>query len=141
MLEELKNFFRPEFLNRIDEIVVFRKLTKSDIKEIASIMINSLKERLSSKSYNLFLSESVIERIIEEGFDPDYGARPLRRVITNRLEDNLAAIILEKEIEPDSTIWVDYKNDKYEISHKYLGKIADFVGQNKKAKKEMDFEF
>ena len=68
VMEELKGFFRPEFLNRIDEIVVFRKLTKPDIRDIASIMLNSLKERLLSKSYNLLLSDTVIEQILEEGF-------------------------------------------------------------------------
>ena len=123
--EELKGFFRPEFLNRIDEIVVFRKLTKPDIKEIASIMLDSLKERLLSKSYHLLLSDTVINKVIEEGFDPDYGARPLRRVITNRLEDNLAAIILEKDIEPGSAIWVNYKNGEYCIYHKNFDDAED----------------
>jgi ATP-dependent Clp protease ATP-binding subunit ClpC len=123
--EELKGFFRPEFLNRIDEIVVFRKLTKPDIKEIASIMLDNLKERLLSKSYHLLLSDTVINKIIEEGFDPDYGARPLRRVITNRLEDNLAAIILEKDIEPGSAIWVNYKNGEYCIYHKNFDDAED----------------
>jgi len=118
VLEELKNFFRPEFLNRIDEIVVFRKLTKPDIRAIASIMLESLKGRLLSKSYHLLLSEKVIEKILEEGFNPDYGARPLRRVITNRLEDKLAAEILENSIKPGSAIWVDYKNDKYSVTYK-----------------------
>jgi len=125
VMEELKGFFRPEFLNRIDEIVVFRKLTKPDIRDIASIMLNSLKERLLSKAYNLLLSDSVIEQILEEGFDPEYGARPLRRVITNRLEDTLAGVILEKNISPGSSIWVNYKNGKFAIYHKNFTNTED----------------
>ena len=125
VLEELKGFFRPEFLNRIDEIVVFRKLTKPDIKEIASIMLENLKGRLLSKSYHLLLSDTVIDQIIEEGFDPDFGARPLRRVITNRLEDNLAATILEQGIEPGSAIWVNYEHGKYSINHRNFDAAED----------------
>ena len=125
VMEELKGFFRPEFLNRIDEIVVFRKLTKPDIRDIASIMLNSLKERLLSKSYNLLLSDTVIEQILEEGFDPEYGARPLRRVITNRLEDSLAAVILEKNIERGSSIWVNYKKGEFSIYHKNFTDAED----------------
>ena len=136
VMEELKGFFRPEFLNRIDEIVVFRKLTKPDIRDIASIMLNSLKERLLSKSYNLLLSDTVIEQILEEGFDPEYGARPLRRVITNRLEDSLAAVILEKEIEPGSALWVNYKDGEYCIYHKNFKDTEDLSEYFLKKQKE-----
>jgi len=114
-------------LNRIDEIVVFRKLIKTDIKKIAGIMLENLKGRLRNKSYNLLLSEIVVKQIIEEGFNPDYGARPLRRVITNRLEDSLASIILEKDIKPNSTIWVDYKNNEYSIFYKNFNDAKDLM--------------
>merc|ERR1712146_769771 len=134
VLEELKNFFRPEFLNRIDEIVVFRKLTKMDIKKIAYIMLEGLKQRLLSKAYNLLLSEDIIDQIIEEGFNPIYGARPLRRVIRNRLEDSLAAEILEKNIESGSTIWIDYKDGKYNIHHKNFSNTPNAVDQFKEQK-------
>jgi len=136
VLEELKGFFRPEFLNRIDEIVVFRKLTKPDIKQIASIMLKNLKERLKSKSYNLLLSDEVIDQILEEGYNPDYGARPLRRVITNRLEDKLAATILEQDIERGSSIWITYKQEEYLTFHKNFTGTEDqmeyFLNQLKK---------
>jgi len=125
--EELKSFFRPEFINRIDEVVVFRKLTKADIRSIASIMLENLKSRLLSKSYNLIINEIAIEKVIEEGFNPDYGARPLRRVITNRLEDRLAATILEKNIEPGSTIWIDYRNNEYTINHQNFSNAKDLT--------------
>ena len=82
-------------------------------------------QNILKKKYHLLISEDTIEQIIEEGFNPDYGARPLRRVITNRLEDNLAASILEKDIEPGSTIWVDYRDGEYSINHKNLSKSAD----------------
>merc|ERR1712113_683799 len=77
--EELKKFFRPEFLNRIDEIIVFSHLTKQDVRKIADIMIKQLGDRLKEKEITL-----------EEGFDPIYGARPLRRAVMRLLEDNLA---------------------------------------------------
>merc|ERR1712178_223189 len=134
VFEELKSFFRPEFLNRIDEIVVFRKLTKIDIKKIAKIMLEGLKQRLLSKAYHLLLSEDLIDQIIEEGFNPIYGARPLRRVIRNRLEDSLAAEILDKNIESGSTIWIDYKDGKYNIHHKNFSNTPNAVDQFKELK-------
>ena len=128
--EELKGFFKPEFLNRIDEIVVFQKLNRSDIREIAAIMLLNLKERLLSKSYNLIINETAINQIIDEGFNPDYGARPLRRVITNRLEDNLAATILEQRIEPGSTILIEYINSEFVITHNNYNETKDYLSSS-----------
>ena len=107
--------------------VINGKLTKADIRSIASIMLENLKSRLLSKSYNLIINEIAIEKVIEEGFNPDYGARPLRRVITNRLEDRLAATILEKNIEPGSTIWIDYRNNEYTINHQNFSNAKDLT--------------
>merc|ERR1712032_1064950 len=85
--DELKNFFRPEFLNRIDEIIVFNHLSKHDIWDISEIMIKQLIERLKEKGINLIVTEPVRALLVEEGHDPLYGARPLRRVIMHYLED------------------------------------------------------
>jgi len=88
--EELKGFFRPEFLNRIDEIIVFRHLTKVDLWKIAGLMINQLIERLDDKELTLVVDDPVRALLVDEGHDPIYGARPLRRVIMRYLEDGLA---------------------------------------------------
>ena len=115
--EELKNFFRPEFLNRIDEIIVFNHLSKHDIWEISAIMIKQLADRLKDKGLILTVSEPVRALLVEEGNDPLYGARPLRRVIMHYLEDELAERCLSTELKPGTEIIVrrktfkDYKNE------------------------------
>lgn len=110
--EELKNFFRPEFLNRIDEIIVFNHLSKHDIWEISEIMINQLANRLKDKSLNLEVTEPVRALLVEEGHDPLYGARPLRRVIMHYLEDELAERCLATELKPETRIIVHRKSFK-----------------------------
>jgi len=96
--EEMKSFFRPEFLNRLDEIVVFRSLTKDDVRRIADIEFGKVTARLGEKNLQLSLSDAFKERVINEGFDPAYGARPLRRAVTRFLEDTLAeAFLVEAE--------------------------------------------
>jgi len=110
--EELKNFFRPEFLNRIDEIVVFDHLSKRDIWDISILMINELVGRLKEKSINLIVTEEVRSLLVEEGYDPLYGARPLRRTIMHFLEDKLAEKCLSNNFKPDTTIFIKRKNLK-----------------------------
>nr|YP_010472311.1 Clp protease ATP binding subunit [Navicula tsukamotoi]UVG41776.1 Clp protease ATP binding subunit [Navicula tsukamotoi]UVG41920.1 Clp protease ATP binding subunit [Navicula tsukamotoi] len=105
--EELKNFFRPEFLNRIDEIVVFNHLTRIDIWEIAALMIKSVQNRLKEKGINLIVNDAVQGFLTEEGYDPIYGARPLRRAIMKYLEDTLAEQCLSKTLYPNTKIHVD----------------------------------
>ena len=98
VLGELKQAFRPEFLNRVDEIIVFNQLTKSEIGEIARRMLNQTKERLSSMDITMDFSQSVVDMVADEGFDPVYGARPLRRAIQSKIEDKLSEQILEGAI-------------------------------------------
>jgi ATP-dependent Clp protease ATP-binding subunit ClpC len=103
--EELKQYFRPEFLNRLDEIIVFRQLTKLEVKEIADIMLKEVFERLKKKSIDLQVTERFRDRIVDEGYSPSYGARPLRRAIMRLLEDSMAERMLGGEIkEGDSAI-------------------------------------
>lgn len=104
--EELKNFFRPEFLNRIDEIIVFNHLSKHDIWDISKIMIKQLSNRLEEKGLKLIVDDSVRGLLVEEGHDPLYGARPLRRVIMHYLEDQLAERCLSTELKPNTKIRV-----------------------------------
>ena len=107
--DELKNFFRPEFLNRIDEIVVFSHLTRIDIWEICDLMIKSVQNRLKDKGINLIVDLSVQAFLTDEGYDPIYGARPLRRAIMKYLEDTLAEQCLSKTLYPNTKIHVRRK--------------------------------
>jgi len=105
--EELKKYFRPEFLNRLDEIIVFSHLTKNDVKQISDIMIKELQDRMKEKEIELDVRNIVKEILVEQGFDPIYGARPLRRAVMRLLEDNLAQEFLSKALYPKTKIIID----------------------------------
>jgi len=105
--EELKQYFRPEFLNRLDEMIVFRQLTKSEVKEIADIMLREVFERLKTKEIDLQVTERFTDRVVDEGYSPSYGARPLRRAIMRLLEDSLAEKMLAGEIKEGDSAIVD----------------------------------
>ncbi|MDY6805306.1 MAG: ATP-dependent Clp protease ATP-binding subunit [Cyanobacteriota bacterium] len=105
--EELKQYFRPEFLNRLDEIIVFRQLTKDEVKEIAVILLNEVFARLAEKGITLDVTEKFKERLVEEGYNPSYGARPLRRAIMRLLEDSLAEEMLSGRIKEGDIALVD----------------------------------
>jgi len=107
--EELKNFFRPEFLNRIDEIIVFNHLTRLDLWRICGLMINQIKTRLSEKNLELVVTFPVQAFLTDEGYDPLYGARPLRRSISKYLEDTLAEQCLSQTLFPNTKIIVRRK--------------------------------
>jgi ATP-dependent Clp protease ATP-binding subunit ClpC len=105
--EELKNYFRPEFLNRIDEIIVFRQLTKDEVKSISDILLKEVFNRLTEKNITLEVTNKFKERLVEEGYNPAYGARPLRRAIMRLLEDVLAEEILSGRVGDGDTALVD----------------------------------
>ena len=105
--EELKQYFRPEFLNRLDEIIVFRQLTKNEVKDIAEIMLKEVFSRLNEKGIKLDVTESFKERLVEEGYNPSYGARPLRRAVMRLLEDSLAEEVLSGRIKDGDKALVD----------------------------------
>jgi len=105
--EELKNYFRPEFLNRLDEIIVFRQLNKAEVTEIADIMLKEVFGRLTEKGIVLEVTDRFKDRLITEGYSPSYGARPLRRAIMRLLEDSLAEEILSGRIKDGDTALVD----------------------------------
>ena len=109
--EELKNYFRPEFLNRLDEIIVFRQLNKEEVKDIAEILLKEVFARLTEKEITLQVTDKFKGRLIDEGFNPAYGARPLRRAIMRLLEDILAEEILSKRIKEGDTALVDVDED------------------------------
>ncbi|MEO0947964.1 MAG: AAA family ATPase, partial [Cyanobacteria bacterium J06641_5] len=109
--EELKQYFRPEFLNRLDEIIVFRQLNKDEVKEISEIMLRDVFSRLTDKEIVLEVTEKFKERLVEEGFNPSYGARPLRRAIMRLLEDVLAEEILSGRVKEGMAAIVDIGED------------------------------
>jgi len=105
--EELKQYFRPEFLNRLDEIIVFSQLNKQNVREIADIMVAQLCDRVLKQGLNLEVTDAVKEKLTDEGYNPIYGARPLRRAIMHLLEDNLAGSFLNTEFKKGSNIIVN----------------------------------
>ncbi|KAL3818483.1 hypothetical protein ACJIZ3_004388 [Penstemon smallii] len=109
--EELKQYFRPEFLNRLDEMIVFRQLTKLEVKEIADIMLKEVFERLKVKEIELQVTERFRDRVVDEGYNPSYGARPLRRAIMRLLEDSMAEKMLASEIKEGDSVIVDVDSD------------------------------
>jgi len=110
--EELKQYFRPEFLNRLDEIIVFRQLTKNEVKDIAEIMLKEVFARLNDKGIKLQVTDAFKERLVEEGYNPSYGARPLRRAVMRLLEDSLAEEVLSGRIKDGDKALVDIDDNK-----------------------------
>lgn len=111
--EDLKKTFKPEFLNRIDEIIVFNRLEKDDIKEIAKRMLASLDKRLAEMDIALSFTDNAISAIADAGFDDVYGARPLRRAIQQKIEDPLSELMLEKKVVSGGSYVADYKDGKF----------------------------
>lgn len=110
--EEFKNYFRPEFLNRLDEVIVFRQLTRAEVKKIASIMLNEVFARMGEKNIVLSVTEAFRDRLVEEGYNPSYGARPLRRAVMRLLEDSLAEEFLNGTIKEGDHALVDVDDQK-----------------------------
>ncbi len=116
VLGELKNVFRPEFLNRVDDIIVFNKLNKDEIKQIASKMLDTLAKRLENIEIKISFTDDAVSAIADKGFDDTYGARPLRRAIQSEIEDKLSEEILEGKIEKGTSVVCDYKDGEFVFS-------------------------
>jgi ATP-dependent Clp protease ATP-binding subunit ClpB len=110
-MEALRARFRPEFLNRVDETIIFRGLDTGDIKKIVGLQLNRVREQLRSKRIELQVDDSALSALAAEGYDPVYGARPLKRVIQKRLQNPLALAILEGRFEEGSTVQVTVGDD------------------------------
>ena len=117
VMSELKNTFRPEFINRLDDIIVFRKLSEEDVEQIAERMLHTLAKRIRDMEIDVEFDPSVAKTIAKHGFDPVYGARPIRRAIQSEIEDKLSEKILEGEVRPGDSIKVSY-GDQLEIIKK-----------------------
>ena len=113
VLGELKKAFRPEFLNRIDDIIVFDRLSKDEIKEIAVKMLDNLKKRMSDMEIEIEFTDEAVTAIADKGFDEIYGARPLRRAITSEIEDPLSEKMLDGSVKADSKIKCDFADGKF----------------------------
>ena len=115
ILDELKRTFRPEFLNRLDDTIVFHALSEEHITEIVDIMIAELNKRVDDYNLQVVVTEEAKRKLIQEGFDPTYGARPLRRVIQKRLEDGLSEGMLQGKIAPGDIITVTVEKDQFQF--------------------------
>jgi ATP-dependent Clp protease ATP-binding subunit ClpC len=111
----LKGSFRPEFINRIDEIIVFEKLKKDELKHIADIIIRDIQIRLDEKNIKISLTESAKELLIEEGYDEEFGARPLKRLIQRKIENEISSMIISKTLSKNATIKINSKDGKLEF--------------------------
>jgi len=111
VMDELKKMFRPEFLNRVDDIIVFSRLTEEEIGEIALVMLENLKKRLEANGITMTVDESAVKLLSKEGFDPVYGARPLRRAITSKVEDLFAEEMLDGKVKSGDNVVVTAEND------------------------------
>ena len=118
VLDELKRTFRPEFLNRVDDIIVFHALNEAHIREIVDIMLEELNRRIEEYRLRVEVSDEARDKLVKEGFDPTYGARPLRRVIQKRLEDGISEDMLQGKIAPGDTVTVSVEKDEFVFSSK-----------------------
>ena len=112
MLEELKRSFRPEFLNRVDELIVFHQLDEENILKIAGLMVDSVAQRLAERGIRLSWDEEALKFLAKEGFDPTYGARPLRRAIQRMVEDDLSEEILSGRVRLGDSVRMSVDGDK-----------------------------
>jgi len=115
VLAELKKEFKPEFLNRIDDIIVFHKLEQEDIRKIIDLMINKVKELMKKQGIEIEVTDSAKDLVAKQGFDQNYGARPLRRAIQSMIEDKVAEAILDGKVK-DKAI-VDCSEDKIVVRY------------------------
>ncbi len=107
IMGELKKVFRPEFLNRIDDVIVFHKLQKEEIKQIVELLLLRIRESMAERELQLELTDPAKDMLVEKGWDPSMGARPLRRAIQRYIEDPLADFVLREQLMPGATVVVD----------------------------------
>jgi ATP-dependent Clp protease ATP-binding subunit ClpB len=123
-MDALRDHFRPEFINRLDEIVVYQRLGRENLRRIVDIQLGSLASRLKNRDLGLELSDAAKDFIAEVGWDPQFGARPLKRAIQKHLEDVLARRVLAGEFIPGETILVDRKGPELTFEHKKASPTA-----------------
>ena len=115
-MSSVKSVLRPEFINRLDEILFFSKLGKSHISKIVEIQLNGLRERLSNNNISIDWNSKVNNLIALTGYDPEYGARPIKREIRNVIEDKISELIINNKVEDGKTLFVDVVDNKIDLS-------------------------
>ena len=118
VMEEVKRSFKPEFINRIDEIIVFHSLHKDVVGAILNKIIGEINSRLKDKQISLELTDKARQKVIDESFDENYGARPIRRYVTKNIETLLAKYMIEQDLKPNDILVVDVNNDNFTIRTK-----------------------
>lgn len=113
VMDDVRNYFRPEFINRIDEIIVFDPLSKEAINSILDKILTEIEGRLGDAHIKIAISDKARHQLIEDGYDVNYGARPLKRLVSRTIETLLARMIIEGKVKPKDTVFVDYKDDQY----------------------------
>ena len=116
VLTELRESFRPEFLNRVDDIILFSRLDRTQLRQIVAIQLRGVRDRLAARKLTLRVTDAAVDAVADEGYDPTYGARPLKRVIQRRIQDPIAMAILEGRFSEGDTIVVDAKDGQIVIS-------------------------
>ena len=124
LMESLKDNFRPEFLNRLDEILVFDILSEESIRAIVNIRVGVVRERLASKGISLEISDEALSYLAKEGYNPHYGARPLNRLIQTKILNSVASHIISNNVKKGDTIFVNVKNKELSIETK-KGKVKN----------------
>ena len=124
VMTEVKKLFRPEFLNRLDEIIVFHELTEEQLRNIVDLMIKDLQIRLAERKLDIELTEKAKSWLSKEGYDPVFGARPLRRVIERYVENPLSSQVLRGELKEGDTVRVDLGKDGLTFKKKVPAKAA-----------------
>ena len=112
-MNSLKDYFKPEFLNRLDDIIIFDILSKEAIEEIVKIQVNLVKERLAAKEIQLDVSSEALTLLTKEGYNPQYGARPLKRLIQSKILNQVASLIISKGLMKGGSVFVDVKNSEF----------------------------
>ena len=118
VMEELKKTLRPEFLNRIDETIMFKPLMKEQIRDIVQLQVQELEKMLADNGISIELTDAAIDELGEKGYDPQYGARPLKRVMQKTLSNELSGKILRGDVQRDSVIEIDYQNGDFRFTNK-----------------------
>ena len=123
--QALREHFRPELLNRIDEIVIFHALSREDLKRIVLLQVQGLRAMLAERELGLELSEPALEALVEEGYDPHYGARPLKRTLQRRVQNPLAMKLLQGEFKPGQIVRVEFVKGEFEFKAAAAKKLAE----------------
>jgi len=138
--EEMKKFFKPEFLNRLDDTIVFAHLSKEEIRKIVDIMLKDLVKRLAEQELSIDVPDDVKDWLAEKGYSPSFGARPLRRVIQKKIEDPIAEEILTAHYKNGDTIQLSLADDAIAFSRKEISDVEKTEKSSKKAKSDKQEE-